>query len=374
MSKAESLSQAIPVNAVGVPIQASLIQSADGYYDATPSAPLPTATINVAGAKRYLTAQNWPEGLQNTLIQNLLKQPYRFFICDDSASMMNNDGKKLVGLHPQTKLISCSRWTELVDSLKFHIEFAEAASAVSEFRFLNMGRPVTIGTNDAESNRGVSTLMNSLNSSPSGKTPLCRHIREVTQKIKDLMPQLVSMSQRACLIISTDGESSDGDIRDAMRPLMGLPVWVVVRLCTNESRIVEYWNRLDNELELELEVLDDLSGEAREIFYKNYWLTYGEPLQRMREFGTNLKEIDLLDENRLSSEQMKAVITMILGGEAQSLPYPEENWDRFIEVVTALNDAQPQTWCPIKKKLQPWIKMNKLRNMYKPQTRICNIL
>lgn len=51
--------------------------------------------------------------------------------------------------------------------------------------------------------------------------------------------------------------------------------------------------------------------QAREIFNKNYWLTYGEPLQRMREFGTNLKEIDLLDENRLSSEQMKAIITMM---------------------------------------------------------------
>lgn len=47
-----------------------------------------------------------------------------------------------------------------------------------------------------------------------------------------------------------------------MRPLKDLPVWVVVRLCTNDEKIVDYWNRVDEELELSMDVLDDLAGEV----------------------------------------------------------------------------------------------------------------
>lgn len=55
-------------------------------------------------------------------------------------------------------------------------------------------------------------------------------------------------NQKVCVIIATDGESSDGDIAAAMRPLQQLPVWVVIRLCTDENRIVDYWNNIDNVL------------------------------------------------------------------------------------------------------------------------------
>jgi hypothetical protein len=94
---------------------------------------------------------------------------------------------------------------------------------------------------------------------------LCAHIREVIAKIRVMEPQLRANGQKACVIIATDGESSDGDIITAMQPLRALPVWVVVRLCTDEDRIVEYWNNIDSQLEVEMDVLDDLKGEAGEV-------------------------------------------------------------------------------------------------------------
>ena len=51
-----------------------------------------------------------------------------------------------------------------------------------------------------------------------------------------------------------------------MRPLQQLPVWIVIRLCTDEDKMVDYWNTVDGEIELNMDVIDDHNGEAREIY------------------------------------------------------------------------------------------------------------
>ena len=43
----------------------------------------------------------------------------------------------------------------------------------------------------------------------------------------------------------------------------------------------------------------------------NPWLTYGEPLHRLREFGVTAKEFDLIDESKLSIEQMKKLCSVL---------------------------------------------------------------
>lgn len=74
--------------------------------DSNPSSSAPTLTpvpINEAGAREFLSSQNWPSGLQDTFVKNLHKLPMRFFICDDSGSMVANDGHKLVEANGQKK-------------------------------------------------------------------------------------------------------------------------------------------------------------------------------------------------------------------------------------------------------------------------------
>jgi hypothetical protein len=136
---------------------------------------------------------------------------------------------------------------------------------------------------------------------------LCYHISQIVQQISAVAPQLLAAGQKAALVIATDGESSDGDVAVAMAPLCHLPVWVTIRLCTDDPKVVEYWNSIDGQLEMNIDVIDDFLGEGQEINKVNGWLTYGEPLHRLRELGVSMKEIDLLDESRLPHEMMRSI-------------------------------------------------------------------
>lgn len=209
------------------------------------------------------------------------------------------------------RITTCSRWTELVNTLKFHALLARATCAPSEFCFLNAGTPTVLGIPDSHDNARFTQFSRLLEGGPSGGTPLCYHINRVIHEIQQQEAQLRAKGQKALLIIATDGEASDGNVAAAMRPLKNLPVWVIVRLCTSEDKIVEYWNNVDKELELNMDVVDDLCGEAKEIHEHNPWLAYGEPLQRLREFGLSVKELDLLDERKLSLEEVRKVCCLL---------------------------------------------------------------
>lgn len=61
-----------------------------------------------------------------------------------------------------------------------------------------------------------------------GGTPLCRHLEEVSLQIQNMETPLRANAQRAVIIIMTDGEPSDGEIKDIMKTLQ---VWNTSELC-----------------------------------------------------------------------------------------------------------------------------------------------
>jgi len=200
-------------------------------------------------------------------------------------------------------MINCSRWKELTESLKFHANVAHIARAPSEFRFLNEYAPISLGLNSTSDEHFLRVLQ-IFETSPCGGTPICYHMQAVAIAVKGFESQLLANGQRAVVMICTDGEASDGDIADALRPLKSLPVLIILKLCTDDDRIVEYWNNVDRELELDMDVLEDFTVEAKEVHAQNPWLTYGEHLHLLRSFGAKTKELDLLDEVTLSVDDM----------------------------------------------------------------------
>lgn len=187
--------------------------------------------------------------------------------------------------------------------MKFLAQMANAGMIPTEFRCLNDHNPVLLGAPGSEA--AFDNFMKFLDSSsPGGATPLCRHIAEIAGQIKAMEPQLRANNHNVALIIATDGEATDGDLASILKTLQGLPVWAVVRLCTNEDHVVSYWESVDSQLEFNLEIIDDLKGEAVAINKLNPWFTYAEPLHLLRQFGVSVKVFDYLDERSLSDDEM----------------------------------------------------------------------
>jgi hypothetical protein len=142
--------------------------------------------IDEQSASMYLTNHGWPIGLQRALLNNVARIPMRYFICDDSGSMVTGDGHRLVGEGARKASVPASRWAELGDFVRFHAGLSEAAKAPSQFRMLNGAPPINVGTGmDGGSNLGVLTAL--LDNSPGGGTPLCAHIRAVIQEIRGIL-------------------------------------------------------------------------------------------------------------------------------------------------------------------------------------------
>ena len=94
--------------------------------------------------------------------------------------------------------------------------------------------------------------------SAAGITPLSRHVREIRQIIQTMSPSLIAEGKRVAVTLSTDGLPSDDrgmsgealqrEFVETLRSLEGLPVWVVVRLCTDDDAVVDFYNDLDAQL------------------------------------------------------------------------------------------------------------------------------
>jgi hypothetical protein len=63
----------------------------------------------------------------------------------------------------------------------------------------------------------------------------------------------INTNTTSLLLPQPHEKASDGDqkaVEAALAPLGALPCDVVVRLCTDQDNVVNYWNDIDNDLEV----------------------------------------------------------------------------------------------------------------------------
>jgi len=331
--------------------------------------------------RAYLATLNLPAGIAEEILQSCRIFPLRIWVIDNSGSMATGDGHKLLqGYGGRQGMVPCSRWGELGDAILWHASLAAHLGAPTEFRLLNAPAAVGGGTFQViqcgigDPTAEIMQVQEMLKTDPIGRTPLCQQITEVVRRVKEEEPRLRSQGLRAVVMIASDGAATDGNIEVAMRPLRDLPVWTIVRLCTDDDQVVEYWNGIDEDLELDMDVLDDLTGEAGEVAEGNSWITYGAPLHRLREWGTSRKVLDLMDEAPLDAAQMRELVILIAGVEiAGSLPDPS-SWSEFEKAIAVVNSKMPHVWDPIRSRQRPWFSVKKLKKRFSGRPTFCAIM
>jgi len=149
-----------------------------------------------------------------------------------------------------------------------------------------------------------------------------------------------------------------------LRSLEGLPVWVVVRLCTDDEQVFDFYNSLDSQFNLPYDVLDDYFGESLEVYLRNPWLTYALPLHRFREFGFKITVLDTIDERALTKAEVRDLCCLLFSVNHSDLPDPTTHWEAFFQVISGVAVREKQQWNPITRKVCPWINLHDLNALY----------
>lgn len=318
---------------------------------------------------RKLQEQGFTRGLAEAMTQNNAAFPLRIWVVDNSGSMISRDGMRMVKTsNGGYKMVECTRWVELQETVECHIRFAGLLEAPTVFRLLNPENSVqqfSVAENGPDCiQQDIQHALGCMRHSPRGGTPLTEQVLEIRENVLELQPTLVEKGQKVAIILATDGvpNGSKEEFVQALRSLEGLNVWVVIRLCTDDDIVVDFYNNLDSQLELSLEVLDDFEMEGKECYEFNPFLNYALPLHRCREMGYHHRLFDLFDERKLTADEVREFL-MLLFGDCE-LPDPHVDWDAFSNTISNMLKEEQYQWNPVTKRAEPWINMNKLNKGY----------
>lgn len=209
------------------------------------------------------------------------------------------------------------------------------------------------------------------NNGPRGVTPISERLEDIRGRIQASVSDLAQRAQMVFLTIVTDGlpttpfsgqstVAERNHMVQVMRSLCAmLPVQLVIRLCTDDQETISFYNSIDEESELPLDILDDMSGEAGELAkHGNDWFTYTPVIHRMREAGTLAKILDTLDERPLNRIEARR-LAVLLSGSQQSLDNLSDR--QFINEMAKIVAKVPLVYDARRRQMRPIVDMGKLR-------------
>lgn len=345
--------------------------------------------LQSAQVREGLIEMGVPHALAEQLAEDDQRIGKRIYLLDNSGSMNASDGNLLSdGGAGRMVSRSCTRWEEICAFAQDHARWNLAVGTPCEFMLLNScGRGANVvpqeGRDFVSIDRSVGDDSGQLGSldrllksnGPRGVTPMAERLEEIRLRLHAEAEELARRGQMVFLTIATDGlptspmsgQSTPADQQQmvsALRRLCAeLPVQLVIRLCTDEDAIVQFYNKIDDELELPLDILDDFASEAKEISDNgNGWFTYTPVLHRIREAGTLCKLLDALDETRFTPRDARKMVELL---STESTPMIAGTDREFVKQVEKMVSTAKPVFDPISQKMMPFVNTLKLRRAMK---------
>lgn len=334
-----------------------------------------------------LMSMGAPYGLARMIGEEDRHVALRIFLLDNSGSTSSYDGKYLdtEGRGGHMRMTTCTRWEEIRHMAMQQAELNALMGVHCEFILLNPpsrrgfaafqeGVDLAVVSPSRDSQVQLADLERMLRSTrPGGGTPIAERLAEIHNRLQVHHAHIAQRNLRAMVVIATDGVPTSGtanlptdgarlEVVQALRRLAcELPVFVVIRLTTDEDDVVAYYNAIDEEVELPLEVIDDLESEAREVRAKgNGWVTYSPLLHMIREGGTLVRLLDALDERPLNPAEAKDLVQHLLLRDEVDSPLPQDP-AALCRLAKARLAALPPVYDPLRRRPAPCIDLNGLR-------------
>jgi len=325
--------------------------------------------------------------------------------------MNNTDGHLVVQSHEfpyKIRNVACTRWEEVTSTILWHAKFNGDLQAPMVIRLVNdpganVG-PQQLGVAASEHlnvDSELHRLRRLLKCHPGGNTPLTVHLKDILESLKDVDPDLLEENVMSIVIVTdrlpTDAEGTQGhdvnfEFLETLKEFQEYPVWIVIRLSTDDRRVVDFYSSLDRGIailrqlrgeadharmeNIRLDVLDDFLSEANAVSNYNPWLNYGLPLHLTRESGIEVSVFDAINERPLQHRELAEFVELLfdrhdtsVGGglqtlDDQPLPDPLADYRGFRRNVQDLTRRSGQQWNAVKKKMLPWINFKELDRIY----------
>jgi len=357
---------------------------------AGPQATLTRSSAGAAAVRKGLVELGMAPKLADVLAADDERIGLRVYLLDNSGSTGACDGCVLrdLGSGRFSAYRGVSRWEEITAMALDHAWWNLTIGVTCEFVLLNsytrdQRLPPQAGRDFLRVDRQLGDPTSQLqllgswltSNGPRGVTPLSARLDEIRLRIQSEYQQLAQQGQMVFLTIATDGLptspwSGDSKPQDQQefkerlrRICVDLPVQLVIRLCTDDKWTMDFYNQIDKDLELPLDIIDDFVSEAAEFARAgNGWFSYTPLLHRVREAGTLCRLFDALDEAPLAPSQARRFADMLCNKGAAL----EECSDRdFLRKIEHLTHSSPRAFDPLTGKMRPPLNTLGLRKAMK---------
>ncbi len=301
------------------------------------------------------------------------KCDYSFIVIDNSLSMSHEDGKQFY-LNENKEIIKFqynTRWEEACCKIMQICDYNIQRKMITNYYLLNPYNLkdwvenqdyIIIDPNNENYTYQRDILKNNILSYQNIRynTPLDK----ITIEFKKFLDSSYLSNKIICYNIITDGEPNNSQLFESQlnKLCKDYSIFIVINLCTDNERVVDYYNLLDTKLGNEisgLDVIDDFENELKEInLAGNNFFVYTFPIHVCRMAGCYSVIGDMLDEKKLPKAYINKFLKEIFKIKHHQLNINDLN--NYLEEISKYNNNYENQYNFKTKKFEKIINMTKL--------------